>query len=172
MIEPMERIGIHYENREMVKLLIECCGNRANFIAITCHEALKIVKDSLVTQENIEHVLCFSSLEDYLKGWEKISHDDEEENTLDRAILYLTLKLEKFRLEDVIELLENRGLEIDENKIDKSLERLVIGYFFTKDRGTYSYCVPLFKEKLLYESIDTKLKREIRRLLSYNSIKK
>ena len=98
------------------------------------------------------------------KGWQKISLN-EEENTLDRAILFLTLKEESFRLGDVVKMLKSVGLaSADENRIDKSLERLVIGYFLKKDRGNYSYRVPLFKEKLLYEDIEVLLKREVRRL--------
>jgi hypothetical protein len=103
-------------------------------------------------------------LEDYLKGWQKISLN-EDENTLDRAILFLTLKEQSFRLSDVVKMLKMVGLDsADENKINESLERLVIGYFLEKDRGDYSYRVPLFKEKLLYEDIDILLKREVRRL--------
>jgi len=90
---------------------------------------------------------------------------NEDENTLDRAILFLTLKEENFRLGDVVKMLEAVGLaSADENRIDKSLERLVIGYFLEKDRGNYWYHVPLFKEKLLYEDIKVLLKREVRRL--------
>ncbi len=168
MIEPMKRIGVRYENSNIVDELIVRCGNRANLIAITCHEALKVMKGSVITQENIEQVIRYSSLEDYLKGWQKISLN-EDENTLDRAILFLTLKEQSFRLSGVVKMLKTVGLDsADENKINESLERLVIGYFLEKDRGDYSYRVPLFKEKLLYEDIDILLKREVRRLKEEN----
>ncbi|CAA6804629.1 MAG: High-affnity carbon uptake protein Hat/HatR [uncultured Sulfurovum sp.] len=164
MVEPMKRIGIKYENEAMIDQLIKRCGNRANLIAITCHEVLKVLDGNVISQENIEQVIRHSTLEDYLKGWQTISLN-EEENTLDRAILFLTLNEEQFRLGDVLVLLAGVGLaSADENKVNESLERLVIGYFLEKDRGNYSYRVPLFKEKLLYEDIEVLLKREVRKL--------
>jgi len=164
MIEPMKLIGVSYENSQLIDDLIVRCGNRANLIAITCHEVLKVIENNIITQKNIEHVIRHSTLEDYLKGWKQISLN-EDENTLDRAILFLTLRKEYFRLGDVVKMLEEVGLDtLDENKIDESLGRLVIGYFLGKDRGNYSYRVPLFKEKLLYEDINILLNREIRRL--------
>ncbi|CAA6819383.1 MAG: High-affnity carbon uptake protein Hat/HatR [uncultured Sulfurovum sp.] len=164
MLEPMRRIGVSYEDDEIISKLIKRCGNRANLIAITCHEVLKVIEGDVISQENIEHVIRHSSLEDYLKGWQKISLN-EEENTLDRAILFLTLKEEQFRLSDVLNMLAAVGLaSVDENKVNESLERLVIGYFLKKDRGNYRYQVPLFKEKLLYEDVEVLLKREVRKL--------
>ncbi|CAA6808724.1 MAG: Unknown protein [uncultured Sulfurovum sp.] len=160
----MKRIGIRYENEAMIGQLIKRCGNRTNLISITCHEVLKVLNGNVISQENIEQVIRHSTLEDYLKGWQTISLN-EEENTLDRAILFLTLNEEQFRLGDVLELLAGVGLaSADENKVNESLERLVIGYFLEKDRGNYSYRVPLFKEKLLYEDIEVLLKREVRKL--------
>jgi hypothetical protein len=164
MIEPMKRVGVSYDDEEIIPKLVQRCGNRANLIAITCHEALKVIEGSVITQADIEEVIRYSTLEDYLKGWQRISRN-EEENTLDRAILFLTLKEERFRLSDVLEMLASVGLaSADENKVDESLDRLVIGYFLEKDRGDYSYRVPLFREKLLYEDIETRLKREVRKL--------
>ena len=171
MLEPMKRIGVRYENNQIIEDLMVRCGNRANLIAITCHEVLKVIENDVITQENIEEVIRYSSLEDYLKGWQTISKD-EEENTLDRAILFLTLKKQSFRLRNVIKILVDLGLtSIDENKVNQSLERLVVGYFLKKDRGEYSYCVPLFKEKLLYEDIEILLERELRRLKKYENNK-
>jgi WD40 repeat protein len=164
MTKPMKRVGVRYEDEAIIPKLRQRCGNRANLIAITCHEVLKVIEGNVITQAEIEEVIRYSTLEDYLKGWQKISLN-EEENTLDRAILFLTLKEERFRLGDVLEMLASVGLaSADENKVNESLERLVIGYFLAKDRGDYSYRVPLFREKLLYEDVDRLLKREIRKL--------
>jgi hypothetical protein len=45
----------------------------------------------------------------------------------------LTLKEQSFRLSDVVKMLKTVGLDsADENKINESLERLVIGYFLEK----------------------------------------
>jgi len=170
MIEPMKRIGINYENPQIIDRVISRCGNRANLISITCNEVLKIIQNNTITQKDIEYVIEHGTLEDYLKGWEKIS-GDEKRDTLDRAIIFLTIDRDRFRLSDVVEWLAENGLEdFDENIIYESLERLVVGYFLKKEKDNikrayyYSYRVPLFKEKLLYEDIEVHLKREIRRL--------
>ena len=160
MIEPMKRIGVSYENDSVIEHVIKLCGQRPNLIAITCNEVLKELEGKVISQNDIDAVVENSSLEDYLKGWGSMS-SSELDNRLDRVIVYLTLEKESFRLSDVVELLKEQGLEIDVNHVNKSLERLVVGYIFEERKKNYSYRVPLFREKLLEDDIEILLDGDV-----------
>ena len=153
MTEPMKRIGVSYENESIVENVIKLCGKRPNLIAITCNEVLKTLDGKVITQKEIDEVFENSSLEDYLKGWGSMSSSDTE-NQLDRVIIYLTLETESFRLADVVRMLKERGLELDVNRINSSLDRLVVAYLLQERKKNYSYRVPLFREKLLEDDVE------------------
>jgi hypothetical protein len=153
MVEPMERIGISYENEIIIKSVIDKCGKRPNLIAITCNEVLKKLNGKVITQKIIDEVFENSTLEDYLKGWGSMSNNTKD-NQLDRVIIYLTLKKETFRLVDIVAMLKERKVKLNVNRISSSLERLVIGFVLNESKKTYTYRVPLFKEKLLENDID------------------
>jgi len=153
MTEPMKRIGVSYESETIVENVIEFCGRRPNLIAITCNEVLKKLEGKVVTQADIDEVVENSSLEDYLKGWGSMS-EHEEDNRLDRVIIYLTLEKESFRLADIDAWLKERGKKIDANRIKSSLERLVVGYILEERKKNYRYRVPLFRDKLLEDDIE------------------
>ena len=150
MVEPMRRIGVSYANEEMIENLIVYAGQRPNVLAIICSRVLQQLEGETIEQEDIERVLQNpkNTLAIYkLKRWENMSLDTHK-NRLDRAIVYLTLNRETFCLEEVELALKERGVEIDVNLINESLERLVLGYVLLEERGVYGYVIPLFKDKL------------------------
>ena len=137
MREPMKRIGVSYEDESIVENLITLCGKRPNLIAITCNEVLKNLEGKVISQKDIDEVVENSSLEEYLKGWGSMS-SNAEDNQLDRVIIYLTLEQESFRLADVVEMLKERGVEVNANRIKESLERLVVGYLLHERKNLSS----------------------------------
>ena len=164
MIEPMKRIKIGYESEELIDFVIKLTGQRANLIAVICNEVLKSLKSKIVTKKDIDMVLKKSIIEDYIGGWGKISGDEEKyenDNRLDRIIIFSTLKKESFRLSDIGRVIKESGLKIQSHKIEESLNRLVLSFILKEEKKNYSYRVPLFREKLLEDDIEFKLESEI-----------
>ena len=166
MIEPMGRIGVTYENEKMIDELVELCGRRANYIAIVCDVILQELEGSVIGEKDIAKALESQSVNRMIKDWESLSAN-KEKNRLDRLIVYLTIEKEKFRLRDVTKSIKEQGLKIDIERINESLERLVLGYVIGKVRGDYFYQIPLLKQKLLEDDLEILIEGEVEGLLDF-----
>jgi hypothetical protein len=160
MIKPMQRIGVSYENDEIVDETIKLCGYRANYIAIVCDVVLKGLETNLISKDEIENALDHDDIDKMLRGWGAMSAN-KEANRIDRLIVYLTIEKESFRLGDVVELIKEQGLSVDIDRINESLDRLVLGYVVGKSKGNYVYRVPLLKQRLLEDDIGFNLAGEV-----------
>ena len=160
MIKPMQRIGVSYENDEIIDETIKLCGYRANYIAIVCDVVLKGLETDVISKANIENALDHDDIDKMLRGWGAMSAN-KESNRIDRLIVYLTIEKESFRLGDVVELIKEQGLSIDIDRVNESLDRLVLGYVVGKSKGNYVYRVPLLKQRLLEDDIEFNLEGEI-----------
>jgi hypothetical protein len=160
MIKPMQRIGVSYENDEIVDDTIKLCGYRANYIAIVCDVVLKGLETNLISKDEIENALDHDDIDKMLRGWGAMSAN-KEANRIDRLIVYLTIEKESFRLGDVVELIKEQGLSVDIDRINESLDRLVLGYVVGKSKGNYVYRVPLLKQRLLEDDIGFNLAGEV-----------
>ncbi|CAA6815066.1 MAG: Unknown protein [uncultured Sulfurovum sp.] len=160
MLEPMERIGIQYEDESIVEKTIELCGYRANYIATVCDVVLQSLEHSSISQKDVDDALESDAIDKMLKGWGAMSAN-EKVNRLDRLIVYMTIEKESFRLGDVVTAIKEKGLSIDTQKIDESLERLVLGYVVGKHKGNYTYRIPLLRERLLEEDLAFLIEGEI-----------
>jgi hypothetical protein len=160
MIKPMQRIGVSYENDEIVDEIIKLCGYRANYIAIVCDVVLKGLETNLISKDEIENALDHDDIDKMLRGWGAMSAN-KEANRIDRLIVYLTIEKESFRLGDVVELIKEQGLSVDIDRINESLDRLVLGYVVGKSKGNYVYRVPLLKQRLLEDDIGFNLAGEV-----------
>jgi len=166
MVEPMKRIGITYESESLVEETIKRCGYRANYIATVCDVALNKLKDGLIIgKKEIEEAVDDQDISNMLEGWGALS-SDKEANRLDRLIVYLTIEKESFRLGNVVEGLEKYGLNIDIERVNESLDRLVLGYVLGKHKGNYSYQIPLLKERILEDDLDYLIDGEVNGLKS------
>ena len=101
-----------------------------------------------------------------LLGWGSMSADGEA-NRVDRLIVYLTIEKDSFRLGDVVLGIKEKGLEIDIQRINESLERLVLGYVVEKRKGNYCYQIPLMRERLIEDDLEFLLEGEVLGLKSY-----
>ena len=160
MIEPMKRLGIHYEDESIITRVIERCGYRANLIAIVCSKVLQNLDTNVITEKDIEDVFENGNLEDFLNDWGSLS-SDENKNRIDRMIVYMSIKKETFKLGEIVNLFNKRNLKVDTESIAKSLNRLVLGYILYKSKGYYTYRVPLFKEFMLEDDIEYLLEGEV-----------
>ena len=160
MIEPMGRIGVRYESDRIIDEVIELCGRRANYIAIVCDVVLQQLEGSVIGGEDIESALDSRAVDRMIKDWESLSAN-REKNRLDRLIVYLTIEKERFRLGDVTRSIKEQGLKIDIERINESLDRLVLGYVIGKSKGDYFYQIPLLKQKLLEDDLEILIEGEV-----------
>ena len=160
MIEPMKRIGVSYESQNIVDDTIKLCGYRANYIATVCDTVLQNLESSVISKADMEKALNHEATERMLKGWGAMSAN-KNANRLDRLIVYLTIKKESFRLGDVVNLLNEKGLNIDIEQINESLDRLVLGYVVGKLKGDYRYQIPLLKQRLLEDDLEFLIDGEV-----------
>ena len=148
MIEPMRRIGIEYESEEIVEETIELCGYRANYIAIVCDEILKVINGNIITKESVERALQSDSVNSMLSGWGEFGESLLEER-VDKLVVLLNITKDSFRLKDIVNEFKELGLNIDIDIIQKSLDRLVLGYIIKREKGNYYFRVPLLKRRIL-----------------------
>ncbi len=163
MIEPMKKIGVSYESEKIVEELIKRCGYRANLIASICDKVVRDLETKVIKQEDIDKVIESGELDSLLYDWQGLTLDDKK-SRIDRVVVYLTYTKESFRLSDVAKDFEKYGLKIDNNQIQESLKRLVLGYVIKKRKGDYFYTIPLLKEILLDDDIEFLLESDVKML--------
>ena len=161
--KPMRILGIEYESPKLVNIIREQTGQRANLIAIICHEMLKIRKDNefKLTQSHVEKAFQSSAIYEALAGWQQLS-DSQTASRLDRIIVYMTVKRGDFTLTHIVNAFKKWQLQFEPEHIQQSLARLQLAFILTKDKKTYTYCVPLFRKILLEkEDIGILLQEEL-----------
>jgi len=165
MIEPMKRIGVVYEHEDIVKSVIQLCGRRANYIATLCDVVLRnLKKENLtITHNDIDQALEDRAIDGMLKDWKNISPNPKN-NRLDRLIVYLTIKKERFRLADITKGVQKEGLNIDIEQINQSLERLILGYILGKRKGEFYYQIPLLVQNILEDDLEILIEGEVSEL--------
>ena len=163
MIEPMRRIGIRFENDDIITALIQRCGYRANLIAIICDDILTRLERRTITQNDVETAISEGKVDIALSGWDSLE-DDPMKQRIDRLVIYTTLQHEIFRLGDVVAAFEAQTLDVDINLIQESLSRLTLGYILKEHKKSYTHRVPLLKEYLLEEDVSFLIKGEVKAL--------
>ena len=149
MVEPMKRIGMTYEDESFLNKVIEVCGQRANLISTVCDEVLKNHKGKIIKNSELQKSMGSNTVRDKLLGWENTDSSNEQNNMLDKIIIYLTVEKNQFEFDEVLELIEKQSLKVGASVVKKSLERLVVSYILKRDGGVFSYRVPLMKEDIL-----------------------
>ena len=62
--------------------------------------------------------------------------------------------------------IKEQRLKIDIERINESLDRLVLGYVIGKSKGDYFYQIPLLKQKLLEDDLEILIEGEMDGLIS------
>jgi WD40 repeat protein len=163
-IKPMKTMHLRYEREALVEELLRKTGQRANLIAIVCHEMLKGLKSHqrVLGEEEVTQAFNSEAVREALKGWGMLSVD-EQENSLDRIIVYATVKQGEFKLEELMSLLETHGCTYSAEQVKHSLERLALSFVIKREsQGRYVYSVPLLRERLLEDDVDELLRWELK----------
>lgn len=164
IVKPLHSLNIQMASETLIQKLIYVTGKRANLIALICNEMLKnldMIARTLGEKEVIE-ALNSSEVQENVSGWEQFTSDPQA-NHLDRLIIYATIRERKFTLFSLLKILENYG-DYSLEAINRSLERLTLGFVIRQDmQQCYTYCVPLFQERLLQENVEELLKWELKK---------
>ncbi len=161
--QPMRTMGLSYASPDLMDDLIEATGQRANLLAIVCHEMLKGLKSGqrVFTGEDVQRALYCDAVYEALSGWENFT-EDETANRLDRIIVYATAREGEFTQTQVMHLLDRHGYPYTPEQFRQSLARLSLSFIVQRlGHGRYAYCIPLFQEMLLEDEVEELLEREL-----------
>jgi WD40 repeat protein len=164
--KPMKIMNLQYESETLVENLLSATGQRANLIAIVCNEMIKGLKNHqrVLGKEDMAQALNSETVRDALKGWGKLSFNDQE-NRLDRIIVYATIKQGEFQLGELMSLLETHNCTYTVEQVKHSLDRLALSFVIKRETsGPYHYSVPLFRDMLLEEDVDDLLRWELKEM--------
>jgi len=159
--EPMAMLDIRYASKDLVEKIITETGQLANLIAIVCDEMLKNLANDqrVLNAEDVTRALHSWEVRTALATWMQLS-DDEQINRLNRIIVYATVKRGKFRLSDVINVLKKQGCVYTNEQLSQSLNFLELAFIIRREEEYYSYCVPLFRKRLMKEELEILLEQE------------
>lgn len=162
--KPMKTMNLRYESETLVENLLSATGQRANLIAIVCNEMIKSLKNHqrVLGKEDMAQAIKSETVREALKGWGKLSFNDQE-NHLDRIIVYATIKAGEFQLRELMNLLETHDCTYTAEQVKHSLDRLALSFVIKRETsGQYHYSVPLFRDMLLEEDVDDLLRWELK----------
>jgi hypothetical protein len=160
---PMQNMRLEFASPSLINKLIESTGQRANLMAIACHQILSQLKPNqrIIEPDDVERSIYHENTLNALKGWDAMV-DDEQACRLDRIVVYATVEKDQFNLAELVSLLNQQGLKPDSNQIDHSLARLQLGFILGRDNaGNYFYRVPLFREMIIKDNPEVRLKVEV-----------
>jgi len=171
--QPMTLLGIRYAYPDLVKKIITATGQRANLVAITCHELVTQLSSHqrALNQEDIQQAFDNENMREALAGWVQLS-DDEQIDRLARIIVYSTIEAGEFGLTEVMEVLNaHDSFKYTTVELNNALTCLELAYIIqykerdragNNDKHRYCYCVPLFREWLLRQEVAALLEQEFR----------
>lgn len=163
---PMTALNLRYADEEkMVHTLIEQTGQRANLIAILCDQILQNLQQRRVVEEtDLKAALDSSKIHDALGHWgTSLGDNKQEDNRLDRIIVYATLTQGQFSMTELWNLLNNLNFDYHPEAVKESLARLELAYILQRKEEKYSYCVPLFVEMIERQGPKEMLQGELKK---------
>ena len=167
---PMAMMNLHYASSTLIQTLTQETGQRANLIATACHEIINNLDDGQheITAADVKEALDSDEVAGKLAGWDS-SETDHHTRQLDRIVIYAGVQLENFSYGGLLEFLESKDFRPDANELQRSLDRLKLGFVLGEAKKRYYFRVPLFKRQLQEDEPDIRLRAELRSLKSAES---
>lgn len=162
--EPLRRLRLGFASDALVDKLIDASGQRANLIAILCHECLEALQpgERAIEVRHLAQAQASQAVQDALAGWGRLSQD-EDACRLDRVLLYHIARqgMAGTTLGAVAGLLESEGLAVDAQALQHSLARLQLAYVLQRDEATYRFAVPLLAAQFEPSETEVLLRQEL-----------
>ena len=96
-----------------------------------------------------------------LEGWAGLGATPRE-SQLDRLVAYATVERDSFSLAELMDVLEQAGLDVVPDAVKQSVMRLELAFVLTRTGHQYRYQVPLLRELILALDPQASLRREMR----------
>ncbi|GAB4542768.1 MAG: hypothetical protein Tsb0020_54970 [Haliangiales bacterium] len=144
--EPLAALGLRWDSDESITHLIEGSGCRANLIVLACKGLIyRLDRETRVlTRDHLDRVVLRDrDLGDALRADRRLS-------TLDRAVVYQTLALDRPRFDDVMRALrDEHDVRAPMSAFEHSRERVLLAYMLVEDdHGRLSCPVPFMDQRL------------------------
>ena len=124
----MGTMKLEYAAPALVDEIVKTTGQRANLIAICCHQILSgLPSNQKIIEAGDVRALHSEKTFNHLRGWEQMTQE-EATNRLDRIVVYATIGMENFSFDELIRLLQERGVKVETQPLDRSLKRLELGF--------------------------------------------
>ena len=170
--QPMRGLGLTFEHDAdhqdegavLLERIIAATGQRANLIATTCSEIIRLTEpgDQYILADHVQQALSSRAIRERLSGWESVT-GVERDDQLDRIVIYATIDAENFTQEQLLETLHGRDVDVPIEDLRRSLRRLELAYIVLRDGSTFRFCVPLLVELLREEGTVLSLNDECNR---------
>ncbi len=150
--KPMEMFRIRYASEQLVEMILQQTGQRANLIALTCDKLLKnLGNDEYVfSEQSVYSALRSKEIAESLGGWASGLTADKQATSLDRIVVFFaTVQKGKFTQAGIMKFLDKYHYVYIPEQLRQSLERLELAFIIEKKGNHYTFCVPLFRELLI-----------------------
>lgn len=181
-VEPLAKLGIHFNDAALPGLLAEACGHRANLVAIACQQMLEQLErgQRLLDGLQLDKAMRSDAMLDALAGWARLSPDPTA-CLIDRIIVYRTAQTSRHRpghggeprtmtLAGTLGDFSRAGIGVDAETVRRSFARLQLAYVLRRDGDDYDFAVPLFVSQFQASEVDALLEREMQTLRQANPL--
>jgi hypothetical protein len=144
--EPVEALGLRWEDAPTVEHLVEGTGQRANLIVLACKAMIESLgpEDRLLTRARLDAVLVQrgSDLAEALRVLRAY-------DPLDRVLVLQSFLLGEPHPDEVRAALRERGVEPKGAELEQALDRLMLGYILVRDEAGKLRCpVPFLRQAI------------------------
>jgi len=160
---PLGWLGLSLASNALAERLVRDCGQRANLIAMACHQLVARVRPEQreIGAADLEAVLAGERLRDELLGNWRALVADETEQRLDRMVVYASVDWDGFGYGELAARLAEAGLAVDPERLERSLRRLRLAFVLGLQDGRYCYRVPLQQRLIRQDDPGIRLGQEI-----------
>jgi sugar phosphate permease len=145
--EPVEALGLRWDQTSTVEHLVQGMGRRANLIVIACQAMIGSLgaEDRVLTREGLDRKRRSGDLAEALLPLR--AHEP-----LDRILVAQSFLLGTPAPEEVRAAIRQRGVDAAGAEIDRAFDRLMLGYVLLRDDGGRLECpVPFVREAIEQE---------------------
>ena len=160
---PLGWLGLSLESDALAERLVRECGQRANLIAMACHQLVARVRPDQreIGAADLEAVLAGERLRDELLGNWRALVADETEQRLDRMAVYASVDWDDFGYGELAARLADAGLAVNPERLERSLRRLRLAFVLGLQDGRYCYRVPLQQRLIRQDDPGIRLRQEV-----------
>ncbi len=148
---PMENLGLYYQNIEDGANIVIQTGQRANLIAMVCADIVKNLKPftNEIRKSDIDKALECTKVRNTHYEWHNNIYKNQRQSYITQIIVYASVRMEYFTLKQVVDMFDSLELNVSIKEIMESLQLLELMYILDKSSNNiYRYTIPLMQKEL------------------------